>query len=102
MAFRLDRDSWITRQIRLARCELDAALEILNGDHPTDDDVFGARRLRGHDPTLVAEWQKTAARVTRMVTRARFERATPSFGGWCSIQAELPGHVWWGVLGSNQ
>ena len=21
-----------------------------------------------------------------MVTRARFERATPSFGGWCSIQ----------------
>jgi hypothetical protein len=20
------------------------------------------------------------------VTRARFERATPSFGGWCSIQ----------------
>ncbi len=27
----------------------------------------------------------------RVVTRARFERATPSFGGWCSIQAELPG-----------
>lgn len=26
-----------------------------------------------------------------VVTRARFERATPSFGGWCSIQAELPG-----------
>ena len=32
-----------------------------------------------------------------MVTQARFERATPSFGGWCSIQlsywatrAELP------------
>ena len=36
-----------------------------------------------------------------LVTRARFERATPSFGGWCSIQAELPGH-WWDVLGSNQ
>ena len=29
----------------------------------------------------------------KVVTRARFERATPSFGGWCSIQAELPGHV---------
>ncbi len=27
-----------------------------------------------------------------MVTQARFELATPSFGGWCSIQAELLGH----------
>ncbi len=29
----------------------------------------------------VAEWLRTG-----VVTRARFERATPSFGGWCSIQ----------------
>jgi hypothetical protein len=42
-----------------------------------------------------------AGALVFMVTRARFERATPSFGGWCSIQAELPGH-WWDVLGSNQ
>ena len=66
----------------------------------------------------------------KMVTRARFERATPSFGGWCSIQlsyratigegiAEHVGRAlarfapgwkssssssasWWGVLDSNQ
>lgn len=34
-----------------------------------------------------------------MVIRARFERATPSFGGWCSIQAELPDHVLVGRTG---
>ena len=27
-----------------------------------------------------------ALQLLGMVTRARFERATPSFGGWCSIQ----------------
>ena len=35
-------------------------------------------------------WEKPfgnpATLKTKMVTRARFERATPSFGGWCSIQ----------------
>ena len=36
-----------------------------------------------------------------MVTRARFERATPSFGGWCSIQLSYRA-TWWDVLGSNQ
>ena len=34
-----------------------------------------------------------------MVTRARFERATPSFGGWCSIQlsyrATTVGGTYW-------
>jgi hypothetical protein len=37
--------------------------------------------------------KRQASHVLGMVTRARFERATPSFGGWCSIQAELPGHL---------
>ena len=38
-----------------------------------------------------------------MVTRARFERATPSFGGWCSIQlsyrATLGRSAGFGALG---
>ena len=37
----------------------------------------------------------------KMVTRARFERATPSFGGWCSIQLSYRA-TWWDVLDSNQ
>ena len=40
----------------------------------------------GDEPPLA-----TGIPKKEMVTRARFERATPSFGGWCSIQAELPG-----------
>jgi CHAD domain-containing protein len=45
MAFRLDHDSSITRQVRrLARREMDAALEALAGDPPTDEDVFEARK----------------------------------------------------------
>lgn len=45
------------------------------------------------------------------MTRARFERATPSFGGWCSIQLSYRATIvdpgvdgldgWWGVVDSN-
>src|SRR5215470_3714075 len=45
MSFRLDHDSSISRQVRrLARREMDAALENLAGDQPHDDDVFEARK----------------------------------------------------------
>ncbi len=36
-----------------------------------------------HEKSEIAE---SANYLKSMVTRARFERATPSFGGWCSIQ----------------
>ena len=53
------------------------------------------------------------ARCDKVVTRARFERATPSFGGWCSIQLSYRATrgarwvgleykiAWWGVVDSN-
>ncbi len=49
--------------------------------------------------------EKTERRnyLKRMVTRARFEPATPSFGGWCSIQLSYRAIPrWWDVLDSNQ
>jgi integrase len=41
------------------------------------------RRVAGIETTLSANSPEDSR---NMVTRARFERATPSFGGWCSIQ----------------
>ncbi len=37
-------------------------------------------------PRKESEFAEEANYLKKMVTRARFERATPSFGGWCSIQ----------------
>jgi hypothetical protein len=69
-------------------------------------DFGGAKRhSRGTEPGTTSR-RARSARLTppralgNMVTRKGFEPLTPSFGGWCSIQAELPGH-WWDVLGSN-
>ena len=53
-------------------------------------------------PKLVGRRALSATHVIRMVTRARFERATPSFGGWCSIQLSYRANPWWDVLDSNQ
>jgi len=54
------------------------------------------RHPRGTKPESPREARRASVararvRSRKVVTRARFERATPSFGGWCSIQAELPG-----------
>ena len=37
-------------------------------------------------PTPITAVGRSRKSAKRVVTRARFERATPSFGGWCSIQ----------------
>ena len=52
-------------------------------------------------PTQTAAVGRSRKSAKRVVTRARFERATPSFGGWCSIQLSYRA-TWWDVLDSNQ
>ncbi len=47
---------------------------------------FGDPKRPYTAPRNEAESEEVANYLKEMVTRARFERATPSFGGWCSIQ----------------
>ncbi len=47
---------------------------------------FGDPKRPYTAPRKESELKEAANYLKDMVTRARFERATPSFGGWCSIQ----------------
>ncbi len=47
---------------------------------------FGGPKRPYTAPRKESEFKEAAKWLKEMVTRARFERATPSFGGWCSIQ----------------
>ena len=61
----------------------------LGGEWPQPDPIRRNMVSDGRDP----EAESLEISGSSVVTRARFERATPSFGGWCSIQAELPGQA---------
>ena len=47
---------------------------------------FGGTKRQYTAPTPITAVGRSRKSAKRVVTRARFERATPSFGGWCSIQ----------------
>ena len=64
------------------------------------DGVAGQRRDEAGRATSGGDGNS----VESMATRAGFEPATPSSGGWCSIQLSYRAaqKLWWGVLDSNQ
>ena len=59
----------------------------------SDGDAVGGVTGRLYtSPTDGERDEQSRKSATTMVTQAGFEPATPSFGGWCSIHAELLGH----------
>ncbi len=102
---------WLARQLGHADPALTLRVyaHVLREEEPDLSflNFAGARRHPDGAPAIPADRPRPRRSVTRrgrggkMVTRARFERATPSFGGWCSIQLSYRA-PWWDVLDSNQ